>query len=426
MRFHCVVGGSREAREAAARELLEARGRSVVHEAVAASWPFQRRVISTAADDAVRSVWVPDLHRAFPSGQTPGTRLVLTQSTYQLQRWLDWLDLRPDAIVVAHASRNALARDASEAFARRGAWGRINLVDLPGDEDDRAPDDEPRIEELRAAFQALDAGQRLETFANAAARSPGNPALQLAVASARMELQQLEPAQQALDIALALAPDWEATCFEYGKLWLRADDLERAAEQFAEAARLMPSFAAALTNLGAALAEIDRAGAAIDALQQALRYDPTGYPTLNNLAVICREQGRLEEAVEASRRVIALAPDFVFGYYNLGHALFLQGRFDEARDAYAVGYLNDPQRNIVQACRLAVARAAAGDRDRAIDELGAIAEELPLEARADVLGEAEATILALLSLPNRAADLTRVLDVVRELMKAGKRIGVDS
>ncbi len=260
MRFHCVVGGSREAREAAARELLDARGRSVVHEAVAASWPFQRHVISTAADDAVRSVWVPDLHRAFPSGQTPGTRLVLTQSTYQLQRWLDWLDLRPDAIVVAHASRDALARCASEAFARRGPWGRINLVDLPGDEDDRAPDDEPRIEELRAAFQALDAGQRLETFANAAARSPGNPALQLAVASARMELQQLERAQQALDIALALAPDWEATWFEYGKLWLRADDLERAAEQFAEAARLMPSFAAALTNLGAALAEIDRAG----------------------------------------------------------------------------------------------------------------------------------------------------------------------
>ena len=188
----------------------------------------------------------------------------------------------------------------------------------------------------------------------------------------------------------------------------------------------MPSFAAALTNLGAALAEIDQPDAAVEALQQALRYDPAGYPILNNLAVICREQGRLDEAVEAGRRVIALAPDFVFGYYNLGHALFLQGRFEEARDTYAEGQLKDPQKNLVQASRLAVAHAAAGDCDRAVIEINRISEELPLEARSGVLTEAEATIEALLALPHRPADLARVLDVVRDRMKSGKKIGVDS
>ena len=257
------------------------------------------------------------------------------------------------------------------------------------------------------------AAARLDTCLRAAANQPDNPAAHLAVGSAHMERQQLPEAQQALDRAVALAPDWEAPWFEYGKLWLRGDDLERAAERFAEAARLMPSFAAALSNLGAALAEIERTDAAVDALRQALRYDPRGFPILNNLAVILREQGRLDEAIEAGRQVIALAPDFVFGYYNLGHALFLSGRFADAREAYSEGHARDPQKNVVQASRLAVVRAACGDTDRAADELQALARALPDEVRPDVLGEAQATLEALLAGP-RAGDegLLKVLEAV--------------
>ena len=135
------------------------------------------------------------------------------------------------------------------------------------------------------------------------------------------------------------APDWEAVWFEYGKLWLRADDLERAAERFAEAARLMPSFAAALEQPRAR-----RWPRPSGRMRPSPRFNRRCVTTrlairsLNNLAVVFREQGRLDEAVEAGRTVIALAPDFVFGHYNLGHALFLQGRFEESRDAYADGH----------------------------------------------------------------------------------------
>ena len=338
---------------------------------------------------------------------------MLTQSTYQLQRWIDWLEDRPGTTVIAHASRSALSRGAPEAFAGRGPWAHIDRIDL---DDDDAEDGIDLDESLAGAFSDPEARRRVERFSRAADSAPSNPALHLAVGSARMELQELDLAQTAIERAIDLAPDWEASWFEYGKLWLRADDLERAAERFAEAARLMPSFTAALSNLGAALAEIDQVDAAIAALQQALRYDPTGYPILNNLAVICREQGRLDEAVDAGQRVIQLAPDFVFGYYNLGHTLLLQGRFAEARDAYAEGQRRDPQKNLVQACRLAVARAAAGETDRAITELDAIADALPEDRRADVLGEAETTLEAILS-----AGGTPVAAVLNELRRRGRR-----
>jgi tetratricopeptide (TPR) repeat protein len=420
MAFRCVVGGSRAAREALARELAEADGLRVVPQPPVWRWPFQRDVLPSPIDGPY-VVWLPDLHLAFLTGQTPGTRLVLTQSTYQLQRWLDWLDTRPGVTVVAHAERRALARSAAEAFSRRGAWQRIDLIELGHDDEHGdepgAVSSETELADLRAAFERGTPGQRLDASARAAAAYARNPAIHLAAASANMELQDLPSAQAAIEQALTLAQDWEAPWFEYGKLWLRGDDLEQAAERFAEAARLMPSFSAALSNLGAALAETERPEEAIDALHRALRYDPDGYSILNNLGVICREAGRLDEAVEAAQRVVRLAPEFVFGHYNLGHALFLQGRFEDARDAYAEGQSRDPRKNPVQAGRLAVARVAAGEVQTGADELAALASALPPEARDQLLDEAETTLEALSQMPGSAGGVTAALATVRELRK---------
>ncbi|HEX5110214.1 MAG TPA: tetratricopeptide repeat protein [Vicinamibacterales bacterium] len=420
MAFRCVLGGSRAAREALARELAEAEGLRLAPQSPVWRWPFQRNVLPSPIDGP-HAVWLPDLHLAFLTGQTPGTRLVLTQSTYQLQRWLDWLDTKRDVTVVAHANRRALARSAAEAFSRRGPWQRIDLIDLGGeDEEDDGPgivSSETALAELRAAFDGGTPEERLDASARAAAADTGNPAIHLAAASAHMELQDLPSAQAAIERALTLAQDWEAPWFEYGKLWLRSDDLEQAAERFAEAARLMPSFSAALSNLGAALAETDRPEEAIDALHRALRYDPDGYSILNNLGVICREAGRLDEAVEAAERVVRLAPEFVFGHYNLGHALFLQGRFEAARDAYARGQSRDPRKNPVQAGRLAVARVAAGEVQAGVDEFAALAAALPAEACAQLLEEAETTLEALSQMPGSPAGVRAALATVEELRK---------
>jgi tetratricopeptide (TPR) repeat protein len=406
------------AREAAARARTSGR---TIGSSPPARWPFERRVVPEGAGPGPVTIVVPDLHHAFPAGQTAGTRLVLTQSTYQLQRWLDWLEAHPNARVVAHAGRPELAKGAPEASARRGPWTAIERIELDGDEEVAArADPDAGLHELQRAFRSAPVEERLAICRRAVASVPGEPALHLALASACMELEQLPESQAAIEQAVAIAPDWEAPWFEYGKLWLRGDDLERAADRFAKAARLMPSFSAALSNLGAALAEIDKPDAAIAALEQALRYDPSGYPILNNLGVIYREQGRLDEAIEVGRRVIGLAPDFVFGRYNLGHALFLQGRFEEARDVYADAWQRDPAKNPVQAGRLAVVRSACGEAGTAAAELERLARVMPEEAGAAIFEEAEATLEALLQGP-RPGDraVSEVLDVVRRIKKGG-------
>lgn len=419
MPFSCIIGGTRSERIVTAREVAVLAGGTLVPAVPAPHWPFTRSILPAPGSDSRVVVLIDDLHLAFPAGQTPGTRLVLTQSTYQLQRWIDWLDQHPHASVVAHASKAALAKVAPESTAGRGPWNRIGIIDLQGDDASLPADDASELRELQDAF-ALSREERLTVVRAAVARAAVSPdganaALQLLLGSVFMELGDLQPAQDALEQASSHAPDWEAVWFEYGKLWLRADELERAAEKFAEAARLMPTFSAALSNLGAALAETERPDEAIAALEQALRHDPAAYQTLNNLSVVYREQGRLDEAIEGGRRVVTLAPGFVFGRYNLAHALFLSGRFAEARDTYADAHDRDPQKNAVQAARLAVSRAAAGDGAQAASEMHAILARVPDELKVMIVEEAQGTLEALITVPQVPRDaVTTLLDVIRE------------
>ncbi len=382
-------------------------------------WPFARQITPDLPAASRLTLHVPDVQLAFPAGQTAGTRLVLTQASYQLQRWLDWLDAHPWVSVVADCPAASPLR--AEAAAGRGPWSRVAVTTVAGPVDDGATDAAVRapLDRLAAAFAHGDPHQRADAAADALETDRGNAATHLALASAQMERLDFNAALDAITDALALAPDWEAAHFEHGKLWLRADDTPRAAGAFAEALRLMPSFSSAAVNLGAALAESGRPADAVPVLEQALRFDPRGHTILSNLGAAYRELGRLDDAEDAFRRAIALADGFVFGHYNLGHALFLQGRFAEARDAYAEGARRDPQQNVRQACRLELARAAAGDGPAAVARLGALASKRTGGLGADILDELDATLEALAAVPHAsAADVAAVHAFVRSLIDA--------
>lgn len=380
----------------------------------ARAWSFVRQVAPSLPPSTRLTLRVPDLHLAFPAGQTGGTRLVLTQATYQLQRWLDWLDVHPLAEVVADCpeTRPALRK---EAAAGRGPWSRIR-VEETGVSREPAPASPAWFDRLAVAFEQSDPRLRVEAAGDAAEMESGNGAILLALSSARMELQDFDGALDALTAAMALEPDWEAVHFEHGKLWLRADDSARAAAAFAEALRLMPSFAVAASNLGAALAESGRPAEAIPVLEQALRFDPRGHTVLNNLGAAYRELGQLTDAEAAFRRVVALVDGFVFGHYNLGHTLFLQGRFSEARDAYLEGARRDPQRNVRQACRLELCRAAAGDGPGAAQRLRELSSMRPDGLGPEILDELDVTLDALAQVPQAsAADVESTRVFVRSL-----------
>jgi Flp pilus assembly protein TadD len=212
-----------------------------------------------------------------------------------------------------------------------------------------------------------------------------------------MEINDLDAASRDLDEAVRLAPDWPAVHFERGKLWLRLDDMARASASFREAAERLPTFVSAWANLGATLGELDEPEAALAAFRHALTSEPGNHQVLNNVGVVCRELGRLAESERALRQVIALVPELAFGHYNLGHTLFLQGRYHAALAAYVEGQRRDPERNPVQASRLALSKLGTGDAAGALLDLQGLMAGLPPDYRRRLLTDTAAIALALLA-----------------------------
>jgi tetratricopeptide (TPR) repeat protein len=396
-----ILGGTRDARIRAARPAENNIDSALLLDS--ATLPFTR-IDDVALPPSPRLLLVNDIEAAFPNTQVGGTRLVLTQSPYLVQKWIDALS-EGDRII-ATADRSALERNAPEALQSRGPWRSFDVVDLDDaarpitTKDTKDTKENPlfvsmvssvvdqRASQLVArGYASFDAAERLRLCREATAIAPESAAAHLALASAYREAQDIR-ATAAIDRAAALAPDWEAVHFERGKLWLALDDMPRARDAFARAADLMPTFSAAFSNLGATLGELDDPHGALAAFQQALAHDPDSFTILNNVGVVSRELGRLEESEAALRRVIAIAPDFVFGHYNLGHTLFLAGTYQEALAAYEEGQRRDPEKNRRQGCRLAMIRLANDDPAGAERDLWRVANGAPLEERADLLLEA--------------------------------------
>ena len=289
------------------------------------------------------------------------TQLVTTQKAYLDAEWAALLDQHGDAKLVASP----------------GVGGSITHP-------------------LARAFRSSDPAERLAICVDVL-KGGRTPAALVATASACVEVNDLEAAARDLDDAIAQAPEWAAAHYERGKLWLRADDMVKASESFQRAAGLLPGFGPAWANLGGTLGELDRPLEALAAFERALALDPSSPQALNNVGVVRRELGRLGESEAAFRQVIQLTPGMAFGHYNLGHTLFLLGRFQAALSAYAEGQAQDPEKNPVQASRLALCRVATGDGAGALRELQRATAGLPREYRQQLLGETSAILWALVT-----------------------------
>lgn len=416
-----VVRGSPGARHAVSVSILanmaaSAPDTEIVEAPPAAEWPFLWPPLAVAASPRPQVLWAPDLHEAFVNAQTNATRLVTMQPMYVMQVLADLCQAAPGLRIVATVEPSALAAHADDALAGRGAWRFVEWRDA-GEAAGDAPAP-PALGALPRAFRApavetrlLAAGQALDT-----ARTPAHL---LAMASVCMEANDLGNAAELLAEAARTAPDWAAAHFERGKCALRTDDLPAAADAFGAAARLLPGFASAAANWGATLGELDRPDEALQAFRRALDADPENPQALNNIGVVSRELGRLGEAEAAFRAVITRTPGLAFGHYNLGHTLFLQGRYQASLAAYLAGQQRDPDRNPVQASRLALARLASGDAAGALADLKQCAARLPADLRRQVLGDAQSVAWALLSAAPELRDWRLVGDwLAAELARA--------
>src|SRR4051812_34931660 len=400
MRNVLIVGLSADDRSRAVRAAVPLTHTLCVLDA--GTLPFTR-VGDVAFPPPPFALVIADVDRAFPDRQAGGTRLVLTQSTYLLQKWIDMLG--DDDRLVVTADREALARCAPEALQRRGPWSAFDIVDLDVDTNDtsrteprdplQAPRDavcpvsvRPLNQLLAKAFDVGDTAERLALCQEATSLDPSSAVAQLALASACREARDGAAAREALERGAVLAPDWEAIAYESGKLWLVYDDLPRAREAFQRAADLMPTFSSAWSNLGATLGELDEPDAALAAFRRALAHDPHSVTLLNNIGVVSRQLGHFDESEAALRQAIATSRGFVFAHYNLGHTLFLAGQYDEALRAYEDGRGLDPQQNRRQGCRMAMTRLATGDAAGAESEFWSSVNGAPADEREDLLLEA--------------------------------------
>jgi tetratricopeptide (TPR) repeat protein len=323
-------------------------------------WPFRYPLCPELPRGPVL-LRAANVDTAFVNAQSSGTHLVTTQRGYLEAEWTRALEQHGNAtLCLAPGTSAAISHPFSLAF--------------------RSPDP---AERLSMCVAVLNEGR--------------TPAALVATASVCVEVNNLEAAARDLDEAIAQAPDWAAAHFERGKLWLRADDMVQASESFRSAALLLPGFGPAWANLGATLGELDRPAEALSAFERALVLDPASPQVLNNVGVVRRELGRLSESEAAFRQVIRLTPGMAFGHYNLGHTLFLQGRFQAALSAYAEGQARDPEKNPVQASRLALCKLATSDAAGALRELQRATEGLPREYRRQLLGDTSAILWALVT-----------------------------
>jgi tetratricopeptide (TPR) repeat protein len=354
---------------------------------------------------------VDDLHEAFANRQSAGTRLVTTQATYLMAEWMSVIAPRADVWWTATAHRAAIERDAPELLSGSGAFASISVDAAAGGAGEQPVGREAAANAppsaatalLVEAFRQADPAARLAACVRALDldRTPGGL---VATASACMEVNDWESAARDLDEAIDRAPSWAAAHFERGKLSLRVDDMEAASHSFRRAATLLPTFGAAWSNLGATLGELDRPDEALEALDRALRADPTSPQTLNNRGVLQRETGDLRASEATFREVIVLTPDLAFGHYNLGHTLFLQGRYQAALAAYGEGQRRDPERNPVQASRLALCRLACRDARGALDDLRRVLEPLPKDFKRQLVADTQGVVWALLTQAPDIAD----------------------
>jgi tetratricopeptide (TPR) repeat protein len=351
-----------------------------------------------------RLLRIDDLEVAFQKVSTSATRLILTQSTYTIQKWIDVLG-HGDRII-ATADRDALRQAAPEAFARRGPWRFFQIVDVSKEDQQLASEGTESQPEESNFWDAIETSLP----------SVSSVVELLEHASASRDRQDFHGARRALDEALRFAPDWEAVQFEDGKFWLASDDMDRARNAFQRAADLMPTFSAAYSNLGAVLGELNQPEAAVAAFTRALEHDPEGFTILNNIGVVNRELGRFDESERALVRVTELAPEFVFGHYNLGHTRFLRGDYAAALRAYEEGQRRDSQQNRRQGCRLAIVRFAVGDIAGAERDLWRFTDPAAPDEREDLLLEAYEIVQALVSSrPDLAAGQTFLDRIARKL-----------
>lgn len=140
------------------------------------------------------------------------------------------------------------------------------------------------------------AEQARTSYRRAAELEPGEFAWPYMLGMVELSTGDIAAAIQALDEALALAPDNHAARIRRGRALRDSGELTLAEEDFARALELMPGSAAALGGLGRVALERGRHQEAVELLEQALQQEPAASGLQHSLGMAYRGLGEVDRA----------------------------------------------------------------------------------------------------------------------------------
>ena len=349
----------------------------------------------------------------FPMRRRTASRLVLTQSTYLLQAWIDRLD-EGDRIV-ATADRAALASSARRRRCRGAAPGGSSkssiwmIRNVTGTQRTQRTQRfswkicplcslcpsrriTPSNKHLASAYVLGERARNvLRLCREAVALEPESAVAHLALASAcREDQRRRRRTRRARSGNRARAGRARRRTTKARKLWLACDDLPRARDGFQRAADLMPSFVGASDQPRRHARRARRPGGGAGRVRAARsRYDPAAPSAPEQHR---RRQPRARARSNDRRRRCGAWSNSPRASSSAtttsGTPYFLLAGMTPRSRAYEDGQRLDPQKNPRQACRLAMVRLATAIPPAQSGICWRAANAAPPEEREDLLLEA--------------------------------------
>lgn len=278
---------------------------------------------------------------------------------------------------------------------RLRALGYLSAARPPPEDRRYTADDDPkRLIELDAQIEAVLARHRSGDVEGALAlceqvvrRRPGMPSVLLQLALLRRKTGRLAPAIEALEQALALAPDDEGTAALLGAYLNeagRSHEAERLLEPFAR--RDQPTLDV-LVARGIALSQLRRHREAASALSRAAAVDPSNAMTRVQLGTVRLLAGDLAGARAALEDALRLDPRLATAHRTLGVVALRAGEEQAALDHFRTALALDPREHDAL-LRLASALLRRGRTEEARPYLERFVASAPPEVYGPALARA--------------------------------------
>jgi predicted O-linked N-acetylglucosamine transferase (SPINDLY family) len=229
--------------------------------------------------------------------------------------------------LLSHYISNASTANARGEYTAAAEWCQRSLQ--------LAPDLPEAWYHLGNAFSGMGKkNEAVDAFEKARIRTLNSADAQNSIGLQLTELGAYLEAEQCLNQALALAPDYAFAHSNMGKLRSKQRRLEDAEASVRTAISLNPDLAPAYVNLGGLLSDQKNYEDAETVCRRATELAPDSAEAWINLGVALNGLKQLEAAESSYAKAMALAPNLPDVWINLGVTLDEMKRHDAAADCY--------------------------------------------------------------------------------------------